>query len=142
MVNGIFRCFFSPPFSNLKMEEKHESYQLLQDEEDNTTSNMSCGCDSDKEEGLFPPMRKFRDKVGAAVNNDKVQNVLLFFIVVNSALIIIGLFDFVKKNQQLDQAFTITDKVFLIIFTIEIMMQMIYHGFALFYDGWCYQSIL
>merc|ERR1712157_364282 len=39
-------------------------------------------------------------------------------------------------NEKLDYAFNFSDKVFLIIFTIELVMQIIYHGFALFLDGW------
>jgi len=109
--------------------------EFLQDEID-SASNMSS--DNDKEEPLPPKssIRQFRDKVGAIVNNDIVQKVIVFLIAVNSVLMGIGTFDFVTEDPQLDTAFNFTDKVFLIIFTIELVMQIIYHGFGLFQDGW------
>jgi len=109
--------------------------EFLQDEID-SASNMSS--ENDKEEPLpdKSSIRQFRDKVGAIVNNDIVQKVIVFLIAVNSLLMGIGTFDFVTDNPQLDAAFTNTDKGFLIIFTIELVMQIIYHGFGLFQDGW------
>lgn len=109
--------------------------EFSQDDID-SASNMSS--DNDKEEPLRPKssIRQFRDKVGAIVNNDIVQKVIVFLIAVNSLLMGIGTFDFVTENPQLDYAFNFTDKVFLIIFTIELVMQIIYHGFGLFQDGW------
>ena len=116
--------------------------EILQEELD-SASNMSSDeseSENDKDDASsLPPkssIRQFRDKVGAMVNNDLVQKVIVFLIAVNSLLMGIGTFDFVTENPQLDYAFNFTDKVFLIIFTIELVMQIIYHGFALFLDGW------
>ena len=48
----------------------------------------------------------------------------------------IATFDFVSENPQVDNVFEKTDTVFLIIFTIELGMQLMYHGWLLFKDGW------
>merc|ERR1719273_172927 len=48
----------------------------------------------------------------------------------------IGTYDFVLENEPVNNAFEKTDLAFLWVFTIEIAMQFIYHGFKLFYQGW------
>jgi len=48
----------------------------------------------------------------------------------------IGTFDFVTENPEVEQAFETTDQVFLIIFTVELCMQFVFHGWRLLLDGW------
>jgi hypothetical protein len=48
----------------------------------------------------------------------------------------VGTFDFVTESANVDQAFQATDKSFLIVFTIEIGMQLIYRGLSLCTDDW------
>jgi len=121
-------------------EEFHDSVNsngdFLADDLDSASSNMSSDNEKDEDVEAKGAIREFRDKVGAMVNNDIVQKVIVFLIAVNSLLMGIGTFDFVTENVTLDYAFNFSDKVFLIIFTIELVMQIIYHGFALFLDGW------
>lgn len=123
-------------------EEFHDSVNMnvefSQNEIDSASSNMSSDDDKDEEEVAVAKssIRAFRDKIGAMINNDIVQKVIVLLIAVNSILMGIGTFDFVTENPQLDLAFNMTDRLFLIIFTIELVMQIIYHGFDLFKDGW------
>lgn len=53
----------------------------------------------------------------------------------------IATFDFVTENKSVDQAFETTDKVFLIIFTVELCMQFVFRVSPLFVrvslDGAC-----
>jgi hypothetical protein len=81
---------------------------------------------------------KFRELCGRIVNNDKVQLGIVFLIVLNAIMMGIGTFDFVTDNPDLNQAWETTDKVFLLIFTVELAMQLIYHGVRLFADAWLF----
>jgi hypothetical protein len=79
---------------------------------------------------------KFRDWCGLVVNNERFQLLIIFLIVVNALMMGIGTFDFVTENSGLDQAWERTDRAFLIIFTLELAMQFVYHGLHLFADSW------
>lgn len=70
-----------------------------------------------------------------------LQNVsFLYFLSTFSSLnaLTLGLstFDFIDSNPQLDSAFETIDRVFLIIFTIEMTLQFLHKGYKLFLDGW------
>ena len=77
-----------------------------------------------------------RDYSGRIVNNQGFQIFITILILLNSLLIGISTFDFVEDNEEIYYAFRIVDFTFLVIFTIELMMQFLYHGYNLFFDGW------
>lgn len=79
---------------------------------------------------------RFRRKCGDAVNHPRVQLFIVFLIAVNALLMGIGTFDFIKDDPDRERAFEVTDKVFLIIFTVELVVQFLYRGFGLLTDGW------
>ena len=79
---------------------------------------------------------RFRRKCGAIVNHPCMQVFIVLLIVVNAIMIGIGTFDFVTEDPRLDRIFQTVDRAFLIIFTIELVMQFIYRGFQLLLDGW------
>jgi len=81
-------------------------------------------------------IRDVRQKCGIWVNNDKVQITMVTFISINAIMMGLATFDFIKDNPVWDSTFETCDRVFLIIFTIELIMQGIYHGIRLFQDGW------
>ena len=81
-------------------------------------------------------LKKFRLVAGRIVNDDRVQLLIVLMISVNAIMMGLATFDFVAKNPEVDAAFEKTDQAFLIIFTFELVMQFIYHGFRLFLDGW------
>jgi hypothetical protein len=91
-------------------------------------------------ESTFRIVRKkihdFRQLSGAIVNHAKAQLIIVLLIAVNAIMMGIGTFDFVTENSALDAAFETVDNVFLIIFTIELVLQFIYRGLTLFLDGW------
>jgi len=65
------------------------------------------------------------------------------FIFINAIMMGIATFDFIRDNQVWASTFEICDMVFLVIFTIELIMQFIYHGFYLLTDGWlCFDLII
>jgi hypothetical protein len=78
----------------------------------------------------------FRDLCGRIVNDPKIELFVIALILANAALMGVGTFDFVTDNPAVSQGFDITDKVFLVLFTIESGLQFIYHGIHLFSDGW------
>ncbi|KAI2501654.1 ion transport protein [Fragilaria crotonensis] len=85
---------------------------------------------------LLRGISKFRRLCGAAVNHDKVQIGIVTLIGINAIMMGVATFDFVTNNPEIDGAFETVDLVFLIVFTIELALQLIYHGLKLFLDGW------
>lgn len=77
-----------------------------------------------------------RDYSGRIVNNQGFQIFIVVLILLNSLLIGVSTFDFVEDNDEVYYAFRVLDFAFLIIFTIELIMQFLYHGYNLFFDGW------
>mmetsp|Transcript_26249 Transcript_26249/g.36991 ORF Transcript_26249/g.36991 Transcript_26249/m.36991 type:complete len:413 (+) Transcript_26249:181-1419(+) len=88
---------------------------------------------SNVEKNLF---RKFRFKCGAIVNDPKVQLSIIGLIVINALIMGVATFDFVTDDENVSQKFEIVDRIFLIVFTIELSMQILYRGWTLFKDGW------
>jgi hypothetical protein len=81
-------------------------------------------------------LNRLRLLFGAAVNHPRVQLSIIFLIVINAAMMGVSTFDFVTENPTVTAAFNNTDLGFLVVFTIELMMQFIYRGYTLFKDGW------
>lgn len=77
-----------------------------------------------------------RTMSGAVVNDKRFQWSILGLIVLNSILMGIATFDFVTENPAVARVFDISDTVFLVLFTIELTLQCLYHGLGLFRDGW------
>ena len=73
---------------------------------------------------------------GVIVENLFFQYTILVMIVVNSLMMAISTYEFVYGNEGLSELFEQADLTFLIIFTVELILQFIYRGFSLFLDGW------
>lgn len=93
------------------------------DEESKHQRNNSC-------------INRARNLSGKIVANPYFQNFIVFLIVVNAVMMGVATFDIVSENETVSDAFEKTDKAFLIIFTIELGLQFMYHGLYLFKDGW------
>jgi hypothetical protein len=78
----------------------------------------------------------FRYKCGQIVNNEKMQFFIISLIAINAIMMGLATFNFVKTNVKVSDAFEIVDKIFLVIFTIELAMQFAYNGWRLLLDGW------
>ena len=61
---------------------------------------------------------------------------VVILIAVNAIMMGVATFDFVTENPHVEHIFEQIDRAFLIVFTIEIAFQFIYHGLKLFLDGW------
>lgn len=81
----------------------------------------------------FQRSRRF---VGRLVNNEYVTLIILILIVVNAILIGVSVTKAVREDTTLAKRIDDADFAFLVIFTIEIIMQFYYYGFGLFLDRW------
>jgi hypothetical protein len=97
---------------------------------------MDNGYVPGKKKYRFAAIGKVRESSGAIVNNSHVQQGIILLIVINAIMMGIATFEFVWGDPAVNHAFEIVDTVLLVIFTIEVAMQMTYHGFSLFLDGW------
>ncbi|KAI2501652.1 hypothetical protein MHU86_12776 [Fragilaria crotonensis] len=85
---------------------------------------------------LWSHIKRFRLLCGAVVNHEKVQMGIVTLIGINAIMMGVATFDFVMEDPQVEHIFEQVDQAFLIVFTIELALQLIYHGFKLFLDGW------
>ena len=108
---------------NRKRSREDESHSEISDYDD----------DSDDDDHI---VWKMRLACGKVVNNEYIQVGIIILIIINSIMMGIATFDFVTEDEMVDLRFDQVDKAFLAIFTVEVGMQLIYLGVALFGDGW------
>lgn len=126
-----------------------EERDVLKDRKESDESHTSILHDSSEGSGAIleqtksqqrehepNPLRKFRDRCGDLVNNERVQLAIILLIVINAAMMGIATFDFIEDDDNSSKAFETTDTTFLIIFTIELGLQFVYRGLGLFTDAW------
>lgn len=78
----------------------------------------------------------YYDDIRRRLNPQPFANFILCLIVINSIMMGIATFPFVKNDSDMEYKFDLVDKIFLIIFTIESAMQLIHHGIrGFFQDG-------
>ena len=103
------------------------------DQEDMHSESEMTDDDSDADDNVIWKMRLTCGKV---VNNEYIQVGVILLIIINSIMMGIATFDFVTEDPRVDGIFDQIDQAFLAIFTVEVGMQLIYLGVALFGDGW------
>ena len=81
-------------------------------------------------------VKRFRTLCGTLVNHAQVQNCVVCLILLNAIIMGVATFSFVTDSANIASAFDTTDLVFLIIFSVELSFQLVYHGFRLLSDGW------
>lgn len=79
---------------------------------------------------------RFRLMCGKIVNNEIVQIGMIVLIIINAAVMGIATFDFVTDDDATEELFTNIDRGFLIIYTVELVMQFVYFGWHLIQDPW------
>lgn len=127
--------------SSINSRSNSHSESLYHDDCEEEASYSSQSNSDDLSERLRPSSKGWsieciRTSCGSVVNSEKCQMTIISLIVINSIMMGLGTFDFVTENPDVERAFQTMDKVFLIIFTVEITLQFIYRGFGLFCDGW------
>lgn len=79
---------------------------------------------------------RFRLWCGRTVNSDIVQIGMIGLIVLNAIFMGVATFDFVTNDPATEQLFSNIDRGFLVVYTIELIMQIIYFGWRLIQDAW------
>jgi Ion transport protein len=74
--------------------------------------------------------------IGRLVNHEYVQITIILLIVLNAIMMGLSTMDWVTDNQTVEDVFNKIDRGFLVIFTLEVSMQLFYLGTALFQDAW------
>jgi len=98
---------------------------------DDTESRVTTAAKS-----LISKIQYSRRIIGQMVNNQWVQLIIVLFIVINGIMMGVATSSWVTEDDTIKQVFEYFDQAFLIVFTIEIAMQLCYYSLALFHDGW------
>lgn len=89
-----------------------------------------------EDKGALASIQRFRQKCGDFVNSQVISIFIIILILVNSVMMGLATFPFVTESSTVYFAFEIIDLIFLVVFTIEIVLQLIFLGPSLFQDGW------
>ena len=81
-------------------------------------------------------LNQIRNFCGRIVTAAPFQKTVIVLIVICCLLMGVATFDFVKKDDELENLFETLDLTFLILFTLELLLQLVYHGLALFNNPW------
>jgi len=106
------------------------------EDESHSSSERDDEANISTTQNAFRAVQQCRKFCGACVNNERVQLGVIVFIAINALMMGIATFNVVSESIAVSHAFDIVDTVFLSIFTLELGMQLIYHGLHLFLDGW------
>jgi Ion transport protein len=105
-------------------------------EDDDDASRTETRCSQWKawnKECILP----FRQNVGLFVNHSITQTVVILLIAINALMLGLETCPFVKDNPEVERVFQLTDDSFLILFTVELGMQLVYLGLRrLLRDPW------
>ena len=111
-------------------------------QKDSFNENGSVTSISSKLPSWFHTLNDGRKWIGARVNDERVQNFILLLIVINSIMMGVATFGFVKNNEDISYKFDLVDQIFLVIFTVESALQLFYFGWKLFKDGFLVFDLL
>jgi voltage-gated sodium channel len=112
------------------MEQLSEGNQSI-----NSTGNENFRANNGDHDKVEKPTG-FRGKCGEFVNGKHVQILIMVLIITNSIMMAVGTFDFVNNNPAVLNAFDTVDATFLTIYSVESILQVIYHGIHIYKDGW------
>jgi hypothetical protein len=79
---------------------------------------------------------RFRLRCGKIVNNDILQISMIVLIIMNALVMGIATFDFVTDNPDTRELFQTFDRGFLTIYTLELLIQLLYFGWHIVRDAW------
>lgn len=91
---------------------------------------------------LLNPLNNARKFCGKIVNDSRIQNLILLLITINAIMMGVATFPVVKNDPNILNGFEVADQIFLVLFTIESSMQLIYHGWNIFKDGFLVFDLL
>jgi voltage-gated sodium channel len=109
------------------------SLSFADSQEKQTTSERSAR-QIDNSYNCFPEF--IQSRCASIATNAFCQKAIVLFIVVNSITMGFATYNFVKGDAFTAAAFNTVDFVFLIIFTVELLIQFGYRGLAFFKSSW------
>jgi len=115
-----------------RSKSKYSSFRMARAREQNNTCHEHRSWFRE----CLDSINQFRYQCGIFVNHTYVQFFVIALIAVNAIMLGLATFDFVKDDPRVSHAFDTTDSVFLVVFTVELAFQFIFHGVHLFLDGW------
>jgi len=98
--------------------------------------NRACIDRPFSRESLFDYLQLIRKTCGLLVNSNRMQTLLVILIAIDALMIGIATYPFVRLDPKLTKKFNFFDSICLIVFTVELMLQFIFHGWRLFLNGW------
>jgi hypothetical protein len=120
--------------SDAEVHPKKENEDTGQEVVQSPTSEQSA-----EVSGFKVKLQQFQDLrriCGEFVNDKRVQTTIVWLIAINAAMMGIGTSKKIKNNDNASDAFEAIDLAFLVIFTVELGMQFVYHGWRILVDGW------
>ncbi len=70
------------------------------------------------------------------LNKPPIENTIISLIIINALMLGIGTFDFITKNTQAQGAFEIIDFIFLVVFTVEVVLRLFAEAKSFYRDFW------
>ena len=96
--------------------------------------------DSDEQHNMnaysLDELNHFRNRARVIVQDERFQLAIIGLIVLNSVLMGIATFDFVKGDQNVLNLFEHIDMLILVIFTVELGMNLLVYSWDFFKDNW------
>lgn len=80
--------------------------------------------------------RRIRLWCGYFVNLAISQIIIILLIVINALMMGVGTFDFVTEDPEVSHVFEQIDQAFLCVFTVEIVLHLVYRCLSFFSDAW------
>jgi voltage-gated sodium channel len=84
----------------------------------------------------FKNIEVYRIRAGQIATNPRVKWFITVLIIINTLMMGISTYDFVQKNPPIEAAFEAIELVFLVFFTLELLLDLFYLGGDLFTDNW------
>ena len=81
-------------------------------------------------------VNNFRFMCGKCINHPMSEQFITFIIFCNTVLLVLSTFDFYLNSQQIVRILDNVDYIFLAIFTVESILQLIYHDIKIFKNRW------
>mmetsp|Transcript_19040 Transcript_19040/g.28726 ORF Transcript_19040/g.28726 Transcript_19040/m.28726 type:complete len:477 (-) Transcript_19040:487-1917(-) len=108
-----------------------ENYSMREEQRDKLSARSESESSNRKMNWI-----KFRIWCGTLINHDVVQIAMIAVIIINSLFMGVATFDFVTDDPQMQETFKSIDRIFLVIYTIELLMQFAYYGWRMIQDAW------
>ena len=129
-------------YDNASLNSEHE---LVINNNDNVDNNSGDGVDGDGDSKECSPSTEWnelslvefiRESCGVIVLSGRVQQMLTFVIIANAIMMGIATYPIIRNNAYNSYIFDIVDNIFLVIFTVELVLQFVFRGLSMFTDGW------